>query len=65
MPLQSSLAVIMGIVKPKACPECGGSGVRAAPRTLEDLNEQLDALSDAEKEDFVKMLRQLEARGKA
>ena len=26
LPLKSSLAVLMGIVKPKTCPKCGGSG---------------------------------------
>jgi hypothetical protein len=26
LPLQSSVAVVMGWVKPKTCPKCGGSG---------------------------------------
>lgn len=28
LPVQSALAVIMGIVKPLPCPRCGGSGKR-------------------------------------
>lgn len=27
LPLHSSLAVLMGLVKPKDCPECGGKGI--------------------------------------
>lgn len=51
LPLQSSLAVLSGIVKPVDCPECGGTGKRKEKENGKETQKRTPDYTKEEKEE--------------